>query len=890
MAAKTPGWPRDVETRRFVEERLSPPIGYIRTLVHQSEGDTVRETARPEAPPAREGAEAGVDVPEAGPARERPGSSSAPRDGAQDLQAKLGLRPLAGPCPDSHDAGPPFAPAPDRYVFEAELASGGSAKVYHALDQDLQRLVAIKILRKEDRTPRNASRLVEEARATGQLEHPNIPPVYDVGVHPEHGVYFSMRLVRGRTLLEILRDLSIGRLETAQRFSLTRLVQILQQVAMGVHYAHVRGVIHRDLKPANIMVGDFGEVLVMDWGVAKVAHRAPRSTWAQGSVVATGRDPARETSDGSVLGTLAYMSPEQARGWVEEVDVRSDVFGLGAILYEILTFHPPYDGSDFDEVLAKACAGEVVPPHVRAPRNLIPPSLEAICLKALAPSPDDRYPDAVSLHDDLQVFLDGTLEEERRRKEAAQLELEGKQKAREYLRLAELEEKLRLDARRRLETFQTFDPVSLKIDAWKLLEEAAETNEKRIQVFSDATAVLHSAISIDGDCAGAKETLATLYWHRFEEAERAGKKEEMAIYRRLVERHQQGQYTELLEDKGQLTLVSTPPGAVVYLHRITDRGFRLEEGEGRGCGATPLKLELPAGHYLAVLKKEGYRDTRAPILLKRCERGLARVNLYRDAEIGAGFIHVAQGEFICGGDPEAPSSLPLSRRYLGDFLIAESPVTFRQYCAFLDELRSAGDPELASWVPSTEKEGELVKVGGGGRHEPSAAALDIDPATAARHPEGFEWDLPAIGVSWFAATRYAAWVSKRTARSLRLLRDAEWEKAARGVSGSTYPWGSRFDWSLVKGGLSRPERAQLEPVGAFPTDRSIYGVMDMAGTVREWCQDWFLEGKYRVTRGSAWAITHEGAFRAAQRSGVNPELRSSVIGFRLAADPPGRGE
>ncbi len=887
MASKRPKRPRDEATKRFVDERLAPPFEYIRSLARECASDTQEE--KPSIVKRREAGELEARCPRGGPA---PRASR--RGGASDIPARLGLRPLpepdAGAKAGAEAAQPPFVPAAERYAFEAELASGGSATVYHALDQDLQRFVAVKVLRKEDRTPRNFSRLVEEARATGQLEHPNIPPVYDLGLHPEHGVYFSMRLVRGRTLLAILRDLSIGRLETVQRFSLTRLVQILQQVAMGVHFAHVRGVIHRDLKPGNIMVGDFGEVLVMDWGVAKVTHRRPGSTHrARGPAVAPGRDPAQDTIDGSVLGTLGYMSPEQARGWVDEIDLRTDVFGLGAILYEVLTFHPPYEGGDFERVLARACAGEVTLPHLRAPRNDIPPSLEAICLKALATSAEDRYPDAVSFHDDLQVFLEGTLEEERRRREAAQLGVEGEQKAREYLRLTELEEKLRQEARRRLDAFQSFDPVSLKIDAWKLLEKAAETNEKRIQVFNDATAVLYSAINVDGDCASAKETLSSLYWQRFEEAERAGKKEEMSIYRRLVERHQQGQYTELLEDKGYLTLVSTPPGASIFLHRLIDRGFRLEEDEGRSCGATPLKLDLPSGHYLAVLKQNGYRDTRAPILIGRCERRLVRVNLHRDDEIGPGFILVPQGEFLCGGDAEAPGSLSYSRRYLGDFFIAEFPVTFRDYCEFLDALRAAGDPELPRWLPRTDKEGDLVKLGESGCHEPRVAALDIDPATAARYAEGFEWGLPVVGVSWFAAERYAADFSHRTNRRVRLLREVEWEKAARGVSGSVYPWGSRFDWSLVKGGLSRPERAQLEPNGAFPTDRSIYGVRDMVGNIREWCHDWFLEGKYRVNRGSAWALTHEGSFRAAQRSGINPDLCSSVIGFRLAADPPVRG-
>ena len=143
-------------------------------------------------------------------------------------------------------------------------------------------------------------------------------------------------------------------------------------------------------------------------------------------------------------------------------------------------------------------------------------------------------------------------------------------------------------------------------------------------------------------------------------------------------------------------------------------------------------------------------------------------------------------------------------------------------------------------------------------------------------------------MSWHAAARYLKWFSERTGRRARLPRDAEWEKAARGVARAMHPWGDRFDWSFVKGGLSRPERSQPEPVGAFPWDKSIYGVRDLAGTVIEWCEDWFLENKYRLTRGGGWYSIHEGSFRAAFRLGTNPVNRSSLIGFRVAVEPPRR--
>lgn len=875
-------WQLDDETRRFLEEELVSPAQYIRALSSDPEHEDEPSARGP-------GPEAGA--PETAPVSPqwRISASAAPESVVKSLEKALGLTVTVDSQGASQSGTAPPA-TEQRYIFEGELAVGGSGRVLHVFDQDMHRLVAMKVLRDDQQFPRSIGRFLEEARATGQLEHPNIPPVYDMGVHPDYGPYFTLRLVRGRTLRDVLRDLAIGRIETLRHFTLTRLIQILEQVAMGIHYAHVRGVIHRDLKPENIMMGDFGEVLVMDWGLAKISTRKPDSSRFEAPLLSDGTSRGKETVDGTVSGTLSYMSPEQARGWVEEIDVRTDVFGLGAVLYEILTYHPPYEGSSVDEILTQACAGEIAPPRTRAPRNVIPPELEAVCLRALAVSKDERHPDAMAFHEDLQVFLDGTLDSQRRKKEAGHLLLEGKQKAREYRRLTLDEDKLRREAQERLDAFQPHDPVSLKEGAWELHSQAAEVTEKRIRTFSDATAALHSAINIDDGNTEAKETLAELYWQRFEEAEQAGRKEEMAIYRHLVERYQQGKFTTLLEGTGHWTVISEPPGAIVLLHPVEDRGWRLVEGEGRWCGTTPLNQNLPVGHYTAVLKREGYRDTRAPLFIRRGERQLVKASLYRDEEIGAGFLLVPQGEFTVGGDSDAPGSLPLGRRFVGDFFISQYPVTFRDYCRFLDDLRAAGDPELEQWLPAVAKEGECVRFGSKGCYEPAVGALDIDPATADRFDEGFEWDLPVIGVSWFAALRYAEWMTEKRGQTCRLPRDLEWEKAARGVGGLIYPWGSRFDWSLVKGGLSRPERAQPEPIGAFPTDCSVYGVKDLAGTIREWCADWFLEGKYRLTRGAHWNSSHAGAFRAAQRSGLNPSTRSSAVGFRVVVEPHRRGK
>ncbi|MDR3637078.1 MAG: serine/threonine-protein kinase [Isosphaeraceae bacterium] len=232
--------------------------------------------------------------------------------------------------------------SPGRYAIAGEIARGGIGVVLKGRDVDLGREVAIKTLRAEHAgNPAMVRRLVEEAQIGGQLQHPGVLPVYEIGLDPERRPYFTMKLVRGETLATLLRD----RLDPAQERR--RFVTIFEQVCQTVAYAHARGVVHRDLKPSNVMVGAFGEVQVVDWGLAKVLTPggALAGATAEGSV-ATVRSglPGLHSEAGSLLGTPAYMPPEQARGELDGLDERCDVFALGAILCEILTGRPPYTG------------------------------------------------------------------------------------------------------------------------------------------------------------------------------------------------------------------------------------------------------------------------------------------------------------------------------------------------------------------------------------------------------------------------------------------------------------------------------------------------------------------------------------------------------------------
>jgi WD40 repeat protein/serine/threonine protein kinase len=302
---------------------------------------------------------------------------------------------------------------PGRYTTVSEYARGGMGRVLLVHDEHLSREIAMKELLPfaaaggETITPRQhamtvVSRFLQEARITGQLEHPSIVPVYELGRHADGTLYYTMKLVRGRTLSEVLRDLPNlnDRLALLPHF-----LDLCQAVA----YAHSRGIIHRDLKPGNIMIGEFGETVVLDWGLAKALHDAPEK---QGAIEETLRAlelspsvDSPETINGQVLGTPAYMAPEQAGGNLALVNERSDVYSLGAILYEMMTGRRPYDRGKPADVLRDVLSGSPVPAtHVE---RATPSELAAICERAMSRDPQRRYADAKELATEIERFQTG---------------------------------------------------------------------------------------------------------------------------------------------------------------------------------------------------------------------------------------------------------------------------------------------------------------------------------------------------------------------------------------------------------------------------------------------------------------------------------------------------
>ncbi|MCR4318282.1 MAG: protein kinase [Planctomycetes bacterium] len=314
----------------------------------------------------------------------------------------------------------------DRYEIEKSIGRGGMGNVLLVRDKALEREVALKAMRVEAKA--HLARFIEEAQVTSQLEHPGIVPVHDIGVNAKGEVYFTMKLIRGFPLSKVLaaRKYHEGLRTGAQYVSKRdvdkygeddlagiecptreRLLTLFIKIAEAVAFSHSRGVIHRDLKPDNVMIGDFGEALVVDWGLAKVLGKEESQEVSSSVRTVRTEDESTHSQMGTVMGTIGYMSPEQAEGRGAEVDQRSDVFSLGAILYEILALSLPFKSTNLVDLLHQFSSKQLESPRKRAPELNIPFELDAICMKALAVDHAERYGSVAEMAEDLTSYFEG---------------------------------------------------------------------------------------------------------------------------------------------------------------------------------------------------------------------------------------------------------------------------------------------------------------------------------------------------------------------------------------------------------------------------------------------------------------------------------------------------
>jgi serine/threonine protein kinase len=306
-----------------------------------------------------------------------------------------------------------------RYQPGKQLGEGSMGEVVVVRDTRVLRDVAMKRLHPEHHSmrPDLRDRFLREARVQGQLEHPSVVPVYEIGTDHDGREYFTMKRVRGRTLEQIIKGLRDGDPEFGGKYSRRKLLTAMSRICLAVAFAHERGVVHRDLKPSNIMLGDYGEVHLLDWGIAKIVGMDDPTFEER---VDTSKDRVQGTEVGFVVGTPGYMAPEQARGETRTYGGRSDIYSLGCILFEAMTLERLHDQPMVENILLSTVSGNESRPSVRAPHLGLPLELDEIIARATALNPEQRYATAREMNEAIEKLLDGDRDSTRRAEIAAE--------------------------------------------------------------------------------------------------------------------------------------------------------------------------------------------------------------------------------------------------------------------------------------------------------------------------------------------------------------------------------------------------------------------------------------------------------------------------------------
>ncbi len=809
-----------------------------------------------------------------------------------------------------------------RYTPICPLGRGGMGEVFRVRDSYLNRNVAMKILHLPGEAVRE--RFLEEAQVTAQLQHPAIIPVYDVGVLVDGRPYFTMKEIVGRTFGAVIAEAHLdwemesqaraGELgshgaQSAGKWSLQRLIGDFQRLCGGVGYAHKLGVLHRDLKPSNMMIGDFGEVLVVDWGLTRVSAAAAGETdYATGAPVSD-RSHSEESSTqfGTVLGTPGYMAPEQAAGDITQLGPHSDVYSLGAVLYAILSSHPP-DGYGLKPPtpLGKRANAE-------ANGWEIPVDLKTICERAMAWEPAHRYSKAGELSEVLAAWLEGAQRRDRALGVLAQARELKPKIADDLRRSSELE----AEAAAKLDGIPPFAPIEAKKPGWVLQDEAANLRNRSQLNEVYYTQLVRAALTHAGDLEAANEMLAEYYYEQHKKAEGSRDTNAAAQFEILLRDYGHQRYAAYLQGDGGLSLHCEPPGAAAAL-------FRYEEGERRlfpvlaaELGHTPLdQYSLPMGSYLVRISHPKRIDVDYPVFIERQQcwdgvrpgsSGSYPIYLPEIGELGQEDCYVPAGWFWSGGDAQARNGLGARRYWLDAFIMRRFHVTVGEYLEFLNDLvAQSREDEAAQHVPPAY---EWEKIDKTSSLKDANVVLDASGKYVFTGSEDkLRW--PQIAVNWAGAKAYCDWLSIRDGLEWRLPTEIEHEKAARGVDCRCFPWGNFLDPTFCAMRLSHSGiRAVRATVDEYPVNVSPYGVRGLSGNVYSWCEDAFSPtgptvendiprppdpsqlkgpgagGGHRVVRGGSWRDP-EWNCRAAHRDSPPAHLRDSTLGFRIVRSFP----
>lgn len=855
---------------------------------------------------------------------------TAPVNSPQEVLYRLGI--------DPRHPGPDFSNM-------AEIGQGGIGVVGAATDAALGRLVAVKFLRPEyRRNSEHIERIIREAKATAQLEHPNIVPVHLLGADDKYGVYFTMKKLQGDTLRTVLQGIVERNAAYVKEYPQVKLLGILLRVCQALAYAHSKGVIHRDLKPENILIGKYGEVTVIDWGLvrrmrpvreseASADDTAPRAheVFSSDSVRLSNGDRTELnfTPGEFINGTPRYMAPEQISGLNSELDHRCDIYALGVLLYEILTLCNPFADQPNDMAVLQAVdSGHYLPPRQTRPQGKsISLELEAICLKAMALDKRDRYATTTDLIHDIY----GAIEE----RPITAYRASWPTRFRKLLKRNPVKTGIFTSVAASLLISSLLIVLAEHLALQRNIRHVNQLRHEGLRVFAELESLLSAQArweqahpdSNSGDFPASR----TLQEIELKENEAAGLFSSAYLSLSAVSKISRNT-PEVRQLKEELLMDRM---AFCMQHRRLqelDRQLNLARSD---FGADYRRASLRMRHFLGRATQFRQGECQLQLTLEPPE---AELRIYPLQHVGEAQVLYPGRESPPGGlRQDADGSLRLA---FGNYLLTltlsgRPPVRYPLLLKHGEQLAlrlvmPAEVPEGMVYIP----EGRCLLGGSGApdfkqrevslpgffirRQEVTleeyhafwmslpadardsycprqCAYPDVESVLPVWDSNGkpAEWvrmDRPVSGISQAAAAAYCAWLAAESGRTVRLPTADEWEKAARGADGRNYPWGNTFSSTfalLYENHAGIREFQGAAPPRQFLVDCSVYGVYDLAGNVREWTGSRFPEaaGLHQI-KGGSWAGSRR--FLPLSKAASMPLLPPDV-GFRYVMPLPENG-
>ena len=807
----------------------------------------------------------------------------------------------------------------NRYTHIKTIGLGGVGAVLSAYEPELNREVAIKILRPAFRNQVGSlKRFVREARATAHIEHPNIVPVHQLGVFNDNGIFFSMKKVDGRNLRSVIRKLSEGNKEFSKKYTIRQLLQIFVAIGNGVAYAHSKGVLHRDLKPANIMLGDYGEVMVMDWGLVKYhsdkdSSREEWHTDLDPDFTTIGHDDVLATIVGSVSGTPAYMAPEQAGGRNEDVDEQTDIYSLGAILYSILTWETaPFESPmTTNQVLNAVISGRFKRPRKRAPKRKISRELESVCLKAMARKKKNRYQSAEALVRDVKDYLEGYsvmaykaswarrfFKTIRRRPLVPSAMIVAFLTFLGFLGVLHFENKSRLSNLKSFAEYSIEQGDGYYLNAFKAYQKlqkeykktAGETSYKSInELFAEfnryklefnsnynvATQFLFQVEDLGGKNSQINKKLLKVLKQQLNFSLLTGNYEgtKGLIKQLRLRRHSvfgeiigsdhktYEQIKLIIRNQGVVKVDSMPVGITIYYKILENESSEKSSEKKMLLGVTPFEIKLAIGSYALFPEGKNMGKIKYPVQVLLGQTNSIQISIPN--KIPKGMCYIPEGHFYSGTRKKIEM---MPRVFLPSYFISCSEVSIGKYLEFWKSLKS----------PLDKKHYQARYLFSNGDFK----YLKIWDSNGVLRKE-FTKNMPIVGISGQAAEAYCTWLSKKLGVPVRLPTNLEWEKAARGVDDRMFSWGNSHNHEAAlcwDNKVARTKYSMMAPAGSFPKDKSIYGVHDLVGNVHEFTTENIDNHSVFVIKGGSFLsrllFSHCGYSTHSNGDGKND------IGFR----------